>query len=355
MRILILWASLSDYMVACFKQLSKMPEVELLLAYQPANPNAPFRSFDLSFCCAHYKDISNDYKELEPIASKFNPEIILMASWNYRHYMKLARIYKRKGVPVISAFDNQWHGTIKQKIACRISSFYLKPAITNFLVPGDRQALFAKKLGYPEPIQGLYCANSSNFLSFKANLDTRQFVFVGRFVNDKSVKELVEAYKIYRNSISNPWKLKMIGEGPLKSICLNNEGIEVEDFAQPNELPSKFAESSCFILPSKHENWGLVIHEAALVGLPIICSSNCGASTWFLRDRQNGYLVTATKESILKSLIRIHHKTTDELKEMSDLSFSIGHYWTVEKWATNVYNLFKEYLNENSAPSCLTR
>jgi glycosyltransferase involved in cell wall biosynthesis len=344
MNIVILWASLSDYMVASFRELAKQKNVRIVLIYQPAKSVAPFDPFDLSFCENSYQDIDQNFGKIESIVNDFSPDIIFMASWNFKHYMKLSKRYRKKNIPVISCFDNQWTGSLRQYIAKVIAPYFLKPVINNFVVPGDRQAQFAKHLGYIEPHHGFYCANTNNFKQQKANLSARRFVFVGRFIEQKSIQELVEAYKSYRKSVSDPWSLMLVGEGPLKKICQNIEGVEVEKFAQPKLLPQKLAESSCFILPSKHENWGLVIHEAALVGLPLICTSACGATTWFLRDGQNGYLTTPKSESIKKAMIKIHHNSPSKLQQMSETSFTLGNLWTTKKWADHIYQSFSSYI-----------
>lgn len=344
MKILILWASLSDYMVASFRQLAQIKSVEILLVYQPAKSVAPFEPFDLTFCVNSYEDKDRNFHKIQSLASGFDPDIFFMASWNYKHYMKLCKLYKKKGVPIISCFDNQWIGSYRQYISKIITPYFLKPVIDNFIVPGDRQSQFAKRLGYSEPHQGFYCANTNNFQQQKADLSARRFVFVGRFIAQKSIEELVEAYKLYRELVSEPWSLMMIGEGPLKSICQNIEGIEVEKFAQPHQLPEKLSKNSCFILPSKHENWGLVIHEATLVGLPLICTSACGATTWFLREGQNGYLSSTETNSIKQAMLKMHYTSLKKLQIMSNTSYTLGHLWTTDKWALHIYESFKTYI-----------
>ncbi|MEY3498686.1 MAG: hypothetical protein RL308_355, partial [Bacteroidota bacterium] len=196
--------------------------------------------------------------------------------------------------------------------------------------------------GYRQPIYGFYCANSDNLKDATFNSENRKFLFIGRLIEQKGVRILVEAYKKYRENVSNPWELCIAGKGALENLFHNQEGIFLKSFVQPNQLSDLFSESSCFVLPSLHENWGLVIHEAALAGLPIISSNNCGASTWFLRDGQNGCMIDTTVDSLTKAFISMHNKNILELKTMSDNSKILGKLWRLEDWANYLHGKFNE-------------
>ena len=332
MKILILWSGLSDYSVSCYKELSIREGVELHLVYQPVKSSAPFKPFDLSFCRSATVDTQSDKKELIAKCVAIEPDAIVMASWNYPHYMEISKLCKAKGTYVLSTFDGQWLGTMKQRIGIATSKFFLKPSIDNFLVPGDRQSHFARLLGYHNPLNGLYCANTSRFKEI-ANDRPKKFLFIGRLVEIKGVKELLAAYAIYRKSSPQPWDLIVAGVGPLKSYFENQPGVELRGFVQPNELPSLFDEATCFVLPSLKEPWGLVVHEAAIAGLVIICSHKVGASTWFVRDGQNGHLINPDTNSIANALKHISKQSPERIKEMGRVSRSLGELWTIEKWA----------------------
>ncbi len=43
-------------------------------------------------------------------------------------------------------------------------------------------------------------------------------------------------------------------------------------------------------MPSKEEQWGLVVNEALALGLPILCSDNVGARDSLVRTAVNGYI-----------------------------------------------------------------
>ena len=59
------------------------------------------------------------------------------------------------------------------------------------------------------------------------------------------------------------------GTFPVDTKILN---IENKGFIQPKYLNDLLLNSSALILPSRYEPWGVIVHEAAAAGLPIIIS-----------------------------------------------------------------------------------
>jgi len=336
-KILLLWSPLADYTMACFQKLSEREDIELYIIYQRTESNAPYHHFDLDFFKKVYIYTKEAEKQLDDFCMSLQPDIILMASWNYPFYMSVARRSRKNGTYVISTFDGQWRATLKQKIGILVSPFFLKPAIDNFFVPGDRQANFARKLGYKNPLLGFYSAYTERFKNITRNRISRKFLFVGRLVPIKGIANLVEAYKEYRRSTNDPWELTIVGIGHLSSLCKDVEGIVMKDFVQPQDLPEIFSDAICLVLPSFFEPWGLVIHEAVTSGLPVICSHECGGLTMFVRDGQNGYIINTDTPSLVRAMKQMSAKTNEELREMSAASRLLGSLWTTDTWTDYVY------------------
>ena len=107
-----------------------------------------------------------------------------------------------------------------------------------------------------------YSADVDRFLKVNPSPLNRTFLYVGRLIKEKGLDDLLDGYELYRKALKDPWGLRIVGNGKLKQRILRRSipGVCVADFIQPSLLPYEYAGSSCFILASKFEPWGLVLH-----------------------------------------------------------------------------------------------
>ena len=76
----------------------------------------------------------------------------------------------------------------------------------------------------------------------------------------------------------------------------------------------KFIENDILILPSKSENFGLVIAEAMSYGLPVIVSEN---TPWeFIEEKKCGWIVKLNEKSIISTIEFVKNLNLSTLKEM---------------------------------------
>ena len=85
------------------------------------------------------------------------------------------------------------------------------------------------------------------------------------------------------------------------------------------------------ILPSLHENWGLVINEAMENKLPILLSDMVGSKYDLLINGLNGFTFTSEYKSIEKLFNTVNSLSKQQLKLMGENSFKIIRNFTVEK------------------------
>jgi glycosyltransferase involved in cell wall biosynthesis len=163
--------------------------------------------------------------------------------------------------------------------------------------------------------------------------DRLSFLFVGRYVEEKGIRDLAAAYRLYRTKVEKAWPLVCAGRGELASL-LADAGAEDSGFVQPEDLPRLMHEASAFVLPSRFEPWGVVVQEAAAAGLPLIVSEACGASVHLVRDGYNGFITeTGNYKHLASALIRMHRLNEVEHEEFGQRSFELSKQYTPERWA----------------------
>ena len=134
----------------------------------------------------------------------------------------------------------------------------------------------------------------------------------------KGLKDLAEAWRSLGTERKD-WEIVFIGDGPLKPILLKLEQAKTLSFMQPKELASEIEQAGCLILPSRTEPWGVVVHEFASAGLPLILSDKVGAGASFLIQGYNGYTFKAGNlKSLKNSMRKIIFSSDEELLMMSE-------------------------------------
>ncbi|MEO0896477.1 MAG: glycosyltransferase family 4 protein [Bacteroidota bacterium] len=344
MRICILYSELAGYILTCIETLLKKEGVKILLVKWPVNEEAPFKfEFDNRMTIIEKNSLSTI--ELANKIEAFEPELMLVSGWMDKDYVKIARDWKKRGIPVVSGLDNQWIGSTRQKIASMLSPLLVKANFTHMWATGLRQYEYARRLGFDRNNirTGFYSADWKSFsqnyevdMAEKKSSYPRVLLFVGRMVDFKGIGELCEAFLNINNR--NGWKLKLIGAGSFP--IPDHPDIEVSGFVQPSELPSLAKQVGAFILPSRKEPWGVVLHEFAAAGLPLIASDACGAADAFVRHGYNGYLFQQSSVPSLQTVLRqLMDLPNEELVEMGERSHALSRQITPEIWSETLYSL----------------
>ena len=93
--------------------------------------------------------------------------------------------------------------------------------------------------------------------------------------------------------------LVIVGDGEeraaleAQAAATGGNGIRFYGFANQSELPRFFDLASVFVLPSKHEPWGLIVNEAMNAGRAVIVSDEVGAHFDLVTDGVEGCVFPA--------------------------------------------------------------
>ncbi len=173
------------------------------------------------------------------------------------------------------------------------------------IVGGPRQISYMRDLGFGgRPVLTGYDTVSVARLRSLAGETclawrTRPFVYVGRFVPKKNLFVLLEAYARYAGRHGrDARRLVMAGDGPLladlKGMAARldvAERVEWPGFLDAQATAEVMRRALALMLVSVEEQWGLVVNEAAALGVPVIVSRNVGARETLVRHLQTGLIV----------------------------------------------------------------
>ena len=133
------------------------------------------------------------------------------------------------------------------------------------------------------------------------------------------------------------WELHCIGMGELWDSRAIHPKIFHHGFKQPQELESHLVDAACFVMPSKKEPWGVVLHEMAIAGLPLLASQQIGSATMFLEKDKNG--LTIALSNLQERLKRFLMLSSQDRVAMSKKSHGLGLQITPTDWSNHLLTL----------------
>ncbi len=346
-RVVIFFSELSDYILNVLEYWTDMSDVEVYIFRTAINQKeAPF-DFSLNSHNMYYFNREEfTASTLLVKVEDIDPNMIICSGWGNRDYIRVTSKFSDK-IPTVLLFDNKWLGTIKQYVATLISRFTIVNMFDYVWVPGDPQREYALKLGFDNSkiLDGFYVANRSNFDVNTINPKrkfSKRFIFLGRYIELKGIIEFWQAFVEIQEENSNDWELWCIGTGSLAEEQVEHSHIKHIGFVQPKDLKKYISEGGVFVLPSYREAWGVVVHEFAYAGFPLIVSNAVGSGTKFVEDGVNGYIFKNKSKMELKDRMkRIISLSEEELKNMGNRSYDLALEVTKESWVETANKMLK--------------
>ena len=256
-------------------------------------------------------------------------------------YNALAKAYQKR-IPVVLTLDNWWTGSLKQRLAALTAPWFIHRRFNRAWVPGKPQIPFAQKLGFSGRFlaTGFYCADPKPFQAIyekrKTTPPSKKIQYIGRYLDVKGVRELWSAFMELSDEFPE-WELHCIGTGELWESRTIHPKIIHHGFIQPQELEPHLLDAACFVMPSKKEPWGVVLHEMAIAGLPLLASQQVGAATLFLDENKNGlFIALSNLQEGLKKFLML---SSQDCVTMSERSHRLGLLITPADWTNQLLTL----------------
>jgi glycosyltransferase involved in cell wall biosynthesis len=344
MKIIVLYEELAGYFMACITDFAERYDAQVLVIRKESNPSAPFRFEKHPMIEILDRNLVSE-SDLFHRMKSFSAQAIFCAGWSNKFYLKICKHFQPT-IPIILGLDNWWNGSIKQRISTSLAKSYFSKRFDRCFVPATPQKDFAIRLGFAESRieTGAYACDFVQFNNYflenregKRDSFPKRFIFVGRYVEEKGIDMLWKAFSEIQNESPNDWELWCLGKGELKPY--EHPKIKHFGFVQPSEMRSYIQQTGVFVLPSLFEPWGVVAHEFAAAGFPLLLSDQVGAAEFFLNET-NGFKIEHGNSNNLKSVLKSVIKMSDnELYAMGENSNRIASLHTPKIWAEKLYHL----------------
>jgi glycosyltransferase involved in cell wall biosynthesis len=338
-RVVMLWHSLTGYWAAAVSALAERADVTILV--RPPDPLAPYDYSSLELNGAELQVAAWPWSHalLGELIERTRPDITCSIGHTPALWRVLHRARRRHGTVTVMFVDNLWLGTTRQHFVQVLFKFVRPYAFDCAFVPGVRTTEYAQRMDFPRGavVRGSLTLDEARFAPVAAGSDGRwndpRFLYCGRLVPDKAPDVCAEAYRMYRDMVSDPWPLQVVGHGPFDGGLGELPGVTMSNFVQPDALPEIFAAAGALLLPSRLDSWGVVALEACSAGLPVVISDGCGAAA-DLATPANGFTVFAgDPASLAKAMAAVSEAGTDQRRKWGNKSSELASSYSPEHWA----------------------
>ena len=288
-------------------------------------------------------------RELE----RLRPDALFLPGYDAPCLRKAARWAKSHTVASVVCMDT-WEGTRKRHRTKELfKRLFVNRLYDGAFVAGERAAHYAQTLGIePHRIwRGWDVVDNQHFaagadearakpgLRDELGLPDDYAICVGRFVPQKNLPTLIEAFADYRRR-GGTVNLVLVGYGPLKdqleaTICRlgASDAVQIRPKAGYDELPALYGLARYAILPSVSETWGLVVNEAMAAGLPVLVSDRCGCAPELCQTGVNGFTYPHNDaERLADLMLRMSDGSVDPAA-LGEASRKIISGWSPDTWA----------------------
>jgi len=253
----------------------------------------------------------------------------------------------RKGVPLVVAYERTMH---TERNAGRIRNFYRK-MVTKYVdaiccngslskeyctevlrFPGERVITGAMAADTDTISQDLKHITEKDLTTIEKTLNLVRpiFLYVGRLIRIKGLRELLSGWKKYNEISSAVGSLLLVGDGPERGELerlVQDQGLVNVAFAgkvEYSKIVPYYGVSDVLVMPTLEDNWSLVVPEAMACGKPILCSKYNGCWPELVRDGVNGYVFDPHDADNLAVLLKKCSEGRAQLPEMGRASYEIG-------------------------------
>jgi glycosyltransferase involved in cell wall biosynthesis len=224
---------------------------------------------------------------------RFRPDAVAVGGWNQPAFWQALFYTRTHRVPLLVWVESTLRDARSEARPLELAKRALVRGAAGAFVPGRASAEYARALGFPDehivvaPNAVDHALFGERVAELRAPHDGCTFLYVGRLDPEKGLDVLLEAFR------DVPGELEIVGSGT-EEAPLRDAASERVRFTGPlgrDDVVARYAAADAFVLPSRSEQWGMVLNEAAAAGLPLVATTAAGAAHELVESGVNGFLV----------------------------------------------------------------
>ncbi len=177
----------------------------------------------------------------------------------------------------------------------------------------------------------------------QSNQEDVIFLFVGRLLDWKGIRELIAAIAMITDPRAKLW---IVGSGELqnevKSAAMHSKKITYFGRVEGDRLWEIYFAADVFVIPSHSEPWGLVVNEAMAVGLPVIATQRVGCIDDLILNKNTGLIIEQKNSIAIHEAMSFMLNSSKIRKEMAKKASEHAATWTLKNEASNIIKAWKK-------------
>lgn len=253
------------------------------------------------YTCIHGYTLFTDGNTAMNLSKKYNkPYVVAVRDTDVNTFFKYMPHLRSRGVKIMKNASRVFF----------LSETYRKYVLDTYVSKDDYDEIYEKSMVIPNGIDDFWLENTYKDKDVEAILSRFEqkrevrIICVAQIIKRKNIPVIQKAVDILN---AKGWKvtLEVIGKGvdeKLLGVIKGHSHTTYHNSVGKEELIKHYRNADIFVLPSKHETFGLVYAEAMTQGLPVVYTRGQGFDGQF-NEGEVGYSVDAMNENELSQRI----------------------------------------------------
>lgn len=353
----------APFRIPLFNALAAKPEVELsVLFLSERDPQRPYPvyadEFQFSWRVLPSRELLRGgrwvvfSRRVSHTLRRLRPSIVIIGGWNQPAFWAAAVYARLARIPLVVWVESTARDTRPGSPLTELPKRLLLRSSKAYLVPGRASAEYLEGLGVaaslittaPNAVDPTIFEKRVDALRLRRpelraelGIDDAVVLYVGRLEREKGVDLLVEAAQSLSATVV------IVGRGSeeraLQADAPTN--VRFEGWFPRDELARWYAVADVFVLPSRSDQWGMVLNEAAAAGLPLVATEAVGGAHDLIKDGVNGFRVAGDDVPALRAALD-RLLEDDRFREAAGVrSRELAAAHTPQAWASAVSELLQ--------------